>query len=167
MDATAEKWEWIPGFEGHYQASTCGRIRSRKTGHCRLMSLKYNKQCGYYYVILHKDNVAYTRSVHRLVAKTFLPNPDDLPQVNHINEIKTDNNVENLEWCTAHENNLHSKHRREKPIVIKSPDGEVLGTLKSRWAASQILGVGKSAITNAIRRKTMCGGFLIEELEVM
>lgn len=62
---------------------------------------------GYLRVCLWKNGKGYTKTIHRLVAKTFIPNPSNRPQVNHINGIKTDNHVHNLEWCTQSENQLH------------------------------------------------------------
>lgn len=66
------------------------------------------KSKWYYLVSLTKENNRRSIAVHRLVALTYIPNPDNKPQVNHINWIKTDNRVENLEWCTALENQLHA-----------------------------------------------------------
>lgn len=88
---------------------------------------------GYVRVSLHKHK---KYLVHRLVAETFIPNPNELPQVNHINEIKTDNRVENLEWCTCLENLEHSKIIQKASVAkytkIKcASTGEVFENIKS------------------------------------
>ena len=112
-----EIWKDIPGYEGYYQVSNHGNVRSmdrefinsigRK---CFLSGVpikpKLNK--GYLRVGLKKHQETKRASIHRLVAAAFIDNPKGYDVVNHINGIKTDNRVENLEWCTQSENELHS-----------------------------------------------------------
>lgn len=104
MEATVE-WRKVPidGFDA-YEVSSEGQVRSRKTGHCRLLKPKKNNRTGYLYVNLRNKDKNITRSIHRLVAMAFIPNRGNRPEVNHINEDKRDNRVANLEWVTAHEN---------------------------------------------------------------
>lgn len=113
-----EIWKDVSGFEGYYQVSNFGNVRSVdryvrskgkptfRKGTC--MKLQVNHK-GYYSVILHKESKAYPKVIHRLVATAFIPNPDNLPQVNHKDTNKKNNEVSNLEWCTNQENQTHAK----------------------------------------------------------
>lgn len=108
-----EIWKDISGYEGLYQVSNLGRVRSldRISNGRRLKgALKSNikDKDGYFKVNLYKDGKLSTQQVHRLVAKSFIPNPDNLPQVNHKDEDKTNNCADNLEWCTNEYNNKYS-----------------------------------------------------------
>lgn len=93
-----EIWKDIPGFP-EYQISNLGRVMSFKNqyGHGPRIIYGETTRSGYIQVSMNKER----RKVHRLVALAFIPNPQGLPQINHKNEIKTDNRAENLEWCTA------------------------------------------------------------------
>jgi hypothetical protein len=94
----------IEGYEGLYSISSYGRVISHHSN--RLLELKQSNN-GYLRITLCKDGQPKTFQVHRLVAMAFIPNPDLKPTVNHINEDKTDNRVENLEWATCAEQNTH------------------------------------------------------------
>ena len=108
-----EIWKDIPGYEGLYQASNCGNIRSlnwRKMNIVRNLYLKpHNK--GYLQVELAKNGEKKMITVHRLVALTFIPNPDNLPTINHKDENKRNNDEANLEWCTFSYNTAYSKNK--------------------------------------------------------
>ena len=108
-----EIWKDIEGYENLYQVSNQGRIKRKDTfvnhnkGGFRLWKgriLKQNTVYGYKQVILHKNGDAKCFRVHRLVAKAFIPNPDNLPEVNHKDCNRSNNFIENLEWCTSEYN---------------------------------------------------------------
>lgn len=98
------EWKPIPGYEDHYLVSESGEVWSVRSE--RKLSLKREKS-GYLRVNLSVCGASKTFAVHRLVAMAFIPNPEGKPTVNHINENKGDNRVENLEWATIKEQNAH------------------------------------------------------------
>ena len=112
-----EEWRDVSGYEGLYQVSNLGRVRSldrwRKNGSGeykqkgRILNQGYTTT-GYKQIVLNKDKKRKTLKVHRLVAIAFIPNPENKPNVNHIDGNPHNNNVENLEWCTQAENVQHA-----------------------------------------------------------
>jgi hypothetical protein len=98
-----EIWKDIEGYEGFYQVSNKGRIRNRNG---LIKKFRINPS-GYKLTFLYKNEYK-CFSIHRLVAKAFIPNPNNLPEVNHLNGIKIDNKNENLEWCTKSNNIKHA-----------------------------------------------------------
>lgn len=95
-------WVKIEGYD--YSVSNRGDIRNDKTGHIKI---PVPMKRGYMQVALWRDGIGPKQLVHRIVATAFIPNPDNKPQVNHINGNKADNRVENLEWATESENQVH------------------------------------------------------------
>lgn len=106
-----EVWKSIKGYDGLYEVSNYGRVKSLpKAKHSRKseMILKLRKH-PYKCVNLCKEGKISTKSVHRLVAEAFIPNPYNKPAVNHIDCNPSNNNVSNLEWVTFLENQMHSR----------------------------------------------------------
>lgn len=99
-------WGDVIGYEGKYQVNTKGEIRSLNYGRMNKICLlkPYLGNRGYLSVVLSKDNKTKIKMVHKLVAEAFIPNEDSKPFIDHINNIKTDNRVENLRWVTHKEN---------------------------------------------------------------
>lgn len=94
-----EHWKDIDGYDGMYQVSDLGRVRSLKFGRVKVLIPQKDK-CGYLRINLWKNRKEKTVNIHRLVANAFIPNDDESKnEINHINEDKTDNRVSNLEWC--------------------------------------------------------------------
>lgn len=130
---TEEIWKDIKDYEGLYQISSLGRVRSLnryRKGNKSTPTIVYGKllkprhiRGGYLGVSLSRDDKAKNCSIHRLVAQAFIPNPDNLPQVNHKDEDKTNNCVDNLEWCDAKYNSNYGTRTQRvitsqsKPIV--------------------------------------------------
>lgn len=122
-DLIGEEWRDVIGLEGSYKVSNFGRVKST----ARLLPNKYThitskskiitqhaNRIGYLKVVLYRNNKPHQRFVHRLVAEAFIPNPDNLPQVNHRDENKQNNAVSNLEWCDASYNVRYSINRRKE-----------------------------------------------------
>lgn len=111
-----EIWRDIEGYENLYQVSNLGRVKSLGNGICNskekiLKAIKHN--CGYLSICLYKYGKSKKYFVHRLVAHAFIPNPYNLPQVNHISEDKTNNRVDNLEWCDCKYNINYGTHNKK------------------------------------------------------
>ena len=130
-----EIWKDIEGYEGKYQISNKGRVKSlgrviyRKDSNKvarftkdKIRKLKTDK-CGYKFINLSKNGISKNFLIHRLVAEAYIPNPDNLPEVDHIDNDKTHNYLNNLQWLTNRDNNRKSKN---KPILQYSLDGEFI-----------------------------------------
>lgn len=150
-----EIWKDIEGYEGLYQVSNMGRVRGLR----RNIILKNRIARGYERVILSIGDKPKCFTVHRLVAMAFIPNPDNLPQVNHKDENKTNNYVDNLEWCTR-EYNLNygtviarRARSKSKKVLQFKPDGTFVKEWESIMDVQRNLGFCQSYISACCRGK--------------
>ncbi len=114
-DLPGEEWRDVIGYEGLYQVSNMGRVKSFCEQTARILSPCPNKK-GYYMVHLHKDGKKKNFGIHVLVATAFIPNPENKPEVNHLDRDKTNNRADNLEWNTGEENKKHARETNPKEI---------------------------------------------------
>lgn len=155
-----EIWKDIKDYEGLYQVSNYGRVKSLGNGktHKTTRIMKINKQKnGYCRVILTKDGVEKNKSVHRLVATAFLENPENLPCVNHKDENPSNNNVSNLEFCDQKYNinygnrnkkvsNKMTNGKLSKPVLQFTPTGDFIREWPSTREIERQLGFDSSAV---------------------
>lgn len=142
------EWEDIKGYEGLYQVSTMGLVRGIKSG--KTLSPDETKD-GYERITLYKDSKPKHFLVHRLVAETFIPNPDNLSEVNHKDENKQNNSQDNLEWISAKDNcNYGTRNRKialskNKPILQLSL-GKFIREWESAAEVARVLGYAQGNI---------------------
>jgi hypothetical protein len=173
-----EIWKEVHGYEGIYEVSNIGNIRSLKFNKIKDIRPGLNTS-GYFIVALCKNNNQITKKLHRLIAKSFIDNPENKPCINHKDGNKINNNISNLEWCTFSENNQHAydiglkkgttylkgkfgkDHHLSMAIIQLSKDNEILNEFGSIREAQRKTGILKSGISRVCRmeRKT-AGGFI-------
>lgn len=167
-----EVWKDIEEYEGLYQVSNFGRIKSlnyRRTGKAKILKIaKITK--GYYGIILHKKGKYKNFKTHRLVAMAFIPNPDDKPQINHIDGDKSNNCISNLEWATNSENQKHahvngliksskgSEHYLSRSVVQFSKENEFIAEYDSMSEAAKINIISHSNISACCSGKQKSAG---------
>lgn len=166
-----EIWKDIEGYEGIYQVSNLGRVKSLK--HSKEGKLLKGRVTGkgYLSVVLFRNSVRKSNSIHRLVAQAFIPNPENKPEVNHIDEDKTNNNIDNLDWSTPKENSNHGTRNdriaetKSIPIiVININTGEVEEFYGISECARQ-LGLHKQNITSVLKgKRKQTGGYTFKYL---
>lgn len=159
-----EIWKDIKGYEGLYQVSNFGNVKSLSNNFSRKEKiLKLNNIKGYLFVDLYKNGKVKHYKVHRLVAEHFIPNPDNKPCIDHINTNKTDNRVENLRWTTHKENsnNPLTIDKRSKPIIQFSKDGEFIKKWNSALDVQRELGIKQGNISNCCKgKRNIAGGYI-------
>lgn len=171
-----EIWKSIEGFEGYYEVSNFGRVRSLDrhiirhykshdkltTWKGRMMALHLRRD-GYPIVDLYKNHKRYGYAVHRLVAIAFVPNPYNRPEVDHINTIRTDARACNLRWVNRSENNKNpitnkrmseaNKGRGAKPVSQYDKTGNLIAEYPSIRAAAKATGFHVLTISNNVKGK--------------
>ena len=168
-----EEWRAIKDYEGLYEVSNLGRVRSLNyNGTKRVQLLKPQDQGqGYLQVQLRKNKKRRSYRVHRLVAEAFIPNPNNLPCINHIDQNRSNNRVDNLEWCSYEYNNNYGSHNEKisnanskalkgnqngaKKVICVELDKE----FNSMTKAAKFIGCKQPNITAAIKRNGTCGGY--------
>ena len=166
-----EIWKDIEGYEGYYMVSNMGNVKSvertarigngYRTVHERILKPRKNND-GYPYVNLCKDGNVKTCTIHRLVAQAFIPNPQSLPQVNHIDENKENNHVDNLEFCDIVYNcNYGTRNQKiSKPVIAIDKVTGLIVEFASVHEAERKLGIAHQNICACLKgRCKSCGGF--------
>lgn len=161
MNAT---WKAIRGFEGLYKVSDMGEIKSLCAGRYKTEMIRkpVPDKDGYLTVNLKKNSKYYCRKIHRLVAEAFIKNPYGLPQINHIDENKTNNSASNLEWCDSKYNNNYGKHASSsnKPVFKLDECGNVLSAYRSIKEAGRANAIDPTLISPVLTGKRKhAGGF--------
>ena len=166
MDMAEEIWCPIKGYESMYEVSDQGRVKSIGYGKERILKPRRDGG-GYLFVTLYKNREHKMCKVHRLVAKTFIPNPDNLPEVNHKDEDKTNNKVSNLEFCDRKYNVNYGTgiqrmaDKKSKPVLQFTKDGEFVKEWKSTHDVERNLNYSQGNISqccNGIRNSS--NGFI-------
>ena len=166
----AVEWRPVPGYDGYFVSNT-GLIKSCKRKKSILM--KFRNYKGYLKVLLSKNNKVRQFFVHRLVAQSFVENPLNLPFINHKDECKTNNNANNLEWCTQKYNvNYGNAQQKRMDIqrykgakrfrkVCQIKDGVVIATFESENEAARKTGCWQSSICSVVNHKRIksTGGY--------
>ena len=157
MNENNEVWKDVVGYEGLYQVSNQGRVKSLWFGKERILKPGREKK-GYLQVCLSKNGKMKHYKVHRLVGQSFIQNPNNLPEINHRDEDKTNNRVENLEWCDRKYNNNYGNHNQKvfekttngklsKPVLQYTKDGIFVKEWKSTHDVERNLGYDQSHIS--------------------
>lgn len=169
-----EIWKAIKGYEGIYEVSNLGRIKTlSRYIRNRKMPEKIKKldkgKYGYLRVELSNNKINKKYLVHRLVAETFIPNPNNLPCINHKDENKSNNIVNNLEWCDYLYNNLYNDKHKKNWVKVKQLDKNhnIINIFESVTEASKITNILQCKISNCLNnRQKTAGGYHWEYYEL-
>lgn len=182
-----EIWKPVRNYEGKYMVSNLGNVKSlnyNRTGEEGILRAGKRKD-GYLYVNLCKEGIMKTYQIHRLVAESFLPNPNNLPCVNHKNELKADNRLENLEYCSYSYNNTYNGRAKKagkkiaekqrgrkqseetkkkigeklsKPVIAINKVSGLIVEFPSAMEAERTLGIAHSSIIKCCKGKLKSSG---------
>lgn len=175
-----EIWKHVKGYEGLYEVSNKGRVKSNIKFHGVLNRIMNpGLSSGYFTLTLYKNKTRKTKRVHRLVAENFIDNQKNKREVNHIDGNKLNNNVNNLEWCTSSENTIHSfkiglqkppkpmlgkfgkNHHRSKTVLQLTLDGVFVSEYGSQKEASRKTKIHQGDISECCNMKyNMAGGYI-------
>ena len=153
-----EQWKSIAGYEGLYEVSNLGRVKSlnyNRTGKERILKQQKDKH-GYLRVDICKDGKLKHSKVHRLVAEAFIQNPNNLETVNHKDEDKTNNVASNLEWMTRGDNIIYSQARQVQ--MLDKQTGELLAIFPSTNEADRVTGIYQGSISKCCLGKLKSAG---------
>lgn len=176
VDLGFEVWQDIPGYEGLYQASTYGRIKSvertvsfgnrKRTIKSRILK-PFFCTSGYLAVKMPDG----TKMIHRLISLTFISNPQNLREINHKSEVKTENQVWNLEWCSSKYNSNYGTHKQRlsdknknhpsmsKSVIQYSVDGKFIASYPSLREAERVANFNHGNLSQAILKQKTAYGF--------
>lgn len=164
MESMGE-WRVIDEFP-MYVINRDGVVKNTHTNYIKKPSVGKR---GYLVYSMHKDKHSYLRTLHIMLARAFLPNPKNLPQVNHIDGDKLNNSLSNLEWCTGYDNVMHARNTGlhltdgDKAVVQCLLDGTPIKVYRSISEASRETGISRGAIGNVASKKKKyktAGGYI-------
>lgn len=156
-----EIWKAIAGYEGLYEVSNTGLVRSLNYNHTGGTNILKpgNDRCGYLHVVLFKDGKAKNMFVHRLVADAFIPNPNNIDTVNHKDEDKHNNSESNLEWMTRADNKRYSANKSVQ--MFDKSTGNLLATFPSTVEAERVTGITHPNISKCcLCKRKSAGGYI-------